>query len=70
MKNNYHFYLYICQVDVPVSFRKLGSYATGLSFAHLKTSIDIGNVRRTHAMALDALNHSAMAAAEISNISS
>ena len=39
------------QIDVPVSFKRLGNYATGLSYVHLKTSIDIGNIRKIHWLA-------------------
>jgi len=55
------------QIDVPVSFRKLGNYATGLSYAHLKTSIDIGNVRKIHWQALNMINATAKNAADLSD---
>ena len=55
------------QMDIPIAFRRLGNFATGLSFAHLKTSINIGNVRKNHWQALTTLNNTKIFAAELAD---
>lgn len=35
-------------VKIPVAFRRVGKLATGLSYAHLRATIDFGQVQRAH----------------------
>ena len=55
------------QIDVPVSFRRMGYYATGLSYAHLKTNINIENVRKLNDQAKAVINSTAKNAADLTD---
>ena len=55
------------QIDVPVSFRRMGYYATGLSHAHLKTNINIENVRKLNDQAKAVINSTAKNAADLTD---
>ena len=55
------------QIDVPASFKRLGNYATGPPYVHLKTSMDIGNIRKMHWLALKMINETAKQASDLSD---